>query len=210
MPTFKLPKGYSFTPPPSAQGLAETVPDKGYGGADISQAYDANGVHYVACNAWGPGTPAFRWRAFKRQGSRYVEVPLPFLATGRGEIDVQWIDGALHAIAWTDATFQFDRVPGFASFPSIPSLLARLVTLEDRLAAVDARLASMGLPTSDGTLILYPQGEEGGQLAWAPGSQSALWWFADTVGDTLRIFNSAGAVIVEVTSEGLYVLGRKV
>lgn len=224
MPTFKLPKGYSFTPP-EGMTLAETVPDKGYGGADISQAFDANGVHYVACNAWGPGTPSFRWRTFKRVGNRYVEVPLPFLATGRGEQDVQWYDGRNWGIAWTDATFQFDQVPGFAAFPSIPSLAARITALEAvgvadvqaqldalsaRLAAVDARLAEQGKPASDNTLILWPQGEEGGQLAWAPGTQSTLWWFADTVGDTLRIFNSAGVVVAEFRSDGLYVQGRKV
>lgn len=123
MPAFKLPKGYSLTPPESVQGVANTVPDKGYGGADISQAFDANGVHYVACNAWGPGDPSFRWRAFKRVGAKYVEVPLPFVATGRGEQDVQWFDGRSWGIAWTNETFQFDVIPGFVPFPSIPSIV---------------------------------------------------------------------------------------
>jgi len=125
MPVFNLPDGYSFDPPPSVQGIG--VPDRGYGGADISQAFDATGQHYVACNAWGPGDPSFRWRAFKRVGAVYVEVPLPFLATGRGEQDVQWYDGRAWGIAWTGDQFNFDIIPSFVPFPSIPSLVARIL-----------------------------------------------------------------------------------
>mgnify|MGYP001565495767 CR=1 FL=1 len=208
MPTFKLPRGYSLTDPELR--AVDTVPDKGYGGADISQEFDATGVHYVACNAWGPGDPPFRWRAFRRQGARYVEVPLPFVATGRGEQSVQFYDGKDWGIAWTNETFQFDVIPGFVPFPSIPALEQRIKALESRVATLDARMAAMGQPASDNTLILPPQGEEGGQIAWAPGTGGNLWWFADTVGDVLRVFNSAGSIIAEFKSDGLWVRGVKV
>lgn len=117
MGTFKLPKGYSLTDP---DDQTITVPDKGYGGADISQAFDAQGVHYVACCAWGPGEPTFRFRAFKAVSpSRYIEVPLPFVATGRGEIAVLLHDGGLWAIAWTGENFFYGKVEGFAPFPTV-------------------------------------------------------------------------------------------
>jgi len=146
MPTFKLPKGYSFDPPTEIQSIG--VPDRGYGGADISQQFDATGQHYVACNAWGPGDPSFRWRAFKRVGAGYVEVPLPFLATGRGEQDVQWYDGRAWGIAWTGDQFNFDIIPSFVPFPSIPSLAARIAILE-------ALLTQAGLP-SRSTVVAAP------------------------------------------------------
>jgi len=207
MPVFNLPDGYSFDPPPSVQGIG--VPDRGYGGADISQAFDATGQHYVACNAWGPGDPSFRWRAFKRVGAVYVEVPLPFLATGRGEQDVQWYDGRAWGIAWTGDQFNFDIIPSFVPFPSIPSLAAQVAALTARLNAVDSQIAALGLPTSDGTLVLQPQGEEGGQIAFAPGAGRTRWWFIDSYQDELRIFSNEGGM-VEIRADGLYVGGAKV
>lgn len=186
MPTFKLPRGYSFTDP--AQQTA-TVPDKGYGGADISQAFDAAGVHYVACNAWGPGDPSFRWRAFKRVGARYVEVPLPFLATGRGEQGVQPYDGKDWAIAWTNETFQFDVIPGFASFPSIPSL-------EQRIAELETRLNAALTVVNGSALTLLPQGgEEGGELILA-GGEGQPDWHIDVYAGKLR-FHVGGKVVAE-------------
>lgn len=163
MPHFTLPDGYSFESPTDGQEpatLSATVPDKGYGGADISQAWDAAGVHYVGCNAWGPGTPSFRWRVFRFGGAGYVEVPLPFLATGRGELAALPHDGALHAIAWTDSTFQFDSVPGFAVFPSIPALERRIAALEARVAAVTSKAANI-------ETLMHRVEEEGVRTKWA-------------------------------------------
>lgn len=134
MTKFKLPKGYSFEPPAdelvNIQGV--TIPPFGlYGGSAVTQDWDANGVHFVGCNASKTSeTPAFKWRVFKKQGSGYVEVPLPFLATGRGTQGAHLYDGKAHAIAWEQKDFNFAEVPGFVAFPSIPSLAARIAALE--------------------------------------------------------------------------------
>lgn len=176
MPTFKLPRGYSFDSPASVQSIG--VPDRGYGGADISQAFDATGVHYVACNAWGPGEPSFRWRAFKRVGAKYVEVALPFLATGRGEQDVQWYDGKSWAIAWTGDQFDFNVIPSFVPFPSIPSLDARIAALEaesvaalrEYVAGLEARLAALASHTGDIEAVMHEtQNETARVKAFAEG-----------------------------------------
>lgn len=136
MVKFKLPKGYSFTPPADVQGV--TVPGYSpYGGADISQAFDAAGAHWVGCNANGPGTPAFRWRVFRKLkgANSYVEMPLPFLATGRGELSIQE-DGKLHAIAWNGSAFEFGVVEGFASFVPSPARAPILIPPNGHIAAL--------------------------------------------------------------------------
>lgn len=131
MSKFVLPPGYSFEPPPEITAQ-DTVPGKGYGGADVSQEWDYNGVHYVGCNATGPGDPPFRWRMFKEVSpGRYEEVPLPFLSTGRGEQLVQLYDGQDWAIAWEGNTFNYGVVPGFARFPSMRELVERIQALEN-------------------------------------------------------------------------------
>lgn len=194
MPAFTLPAGYSFEPPPDVDVQSIGVPDKGYGGADISQQFDATGIHYVACNAWGPGDPSFRWRAFKRVGAAYVEVPLPFVATGRGEQDVQWYDGKDWGIAWTNDQFQFDIIPGFAAFPSIPALAQRIAELEARLAAIAAALPPL---VNAGTLTIPPQlpPREGGEIVLADG-EGGEPWHIDVFDGKLRL-HRAGHVVQE-------------
>lgn len=135
---FQLPDGYSLEPPSDLREqmdvLGITVPgEKLYGGADISDCYDAVSTHWVFCCASKEGDdPPFRFRAFARQSGEtsYSERPLPFIATGRGNADVQWIDGVAHATGWEGNAFYPAAVPGFVAFPSIPSLAERIMRLE--------------------------------------------------------------------------------
>lgn len=137
MSKFVLPPGYSFEPPPEITAQ-DVVPGKGYGGADISQEWDYNGVHYVVCCATGPGTPPFRLRGFKEiRDGVYEEVPLPFLATGRGEQATQLYDGQDWVIGWIDNAFEFGVMPGFARFPSIRELVERIQALENIIINLD-------------------------------------------------------------------------
>lgn len=133
MPKFKLPKGYSFDPPAEPDAQAQILIDrqKLYGGADISDAYDAAWAHWTFCLATGPDG-LFRYRAFeqKKGATAYVERPLPDSVDGRGNADVQWIDGKAHYSAWQKDQFYQGIVPGFVPFPSIPSLDKRIAALE--------------------------------------------------------------------------------
>ena len=154
MPTFKLPRGYSHIPPDAEASIL--VDDRGlYGGADISDHYDARRNHFVLCCATGPGDPAFRLRGFRRaaNGTTYAEVPLAIepagtVVTGRGNGDIAWIDGTLHFAGWRDKAFFLGTIPSFVPFPSIPSLEARIAMLESLLTQV-------GLPTRS-TVVAGP------------------------------------------------------
>jgi hypothetical protein len=133
MARFKLPKGYSFEPP-TADAQAQGVLVGGqrlYGGADISDAWDASGAHWTFCLATGPDG-LFRFRAFRqKQGeASYTEQPLPDSVDGRGNADVQWYDGKAHYSAWMGAQFYQNAVPNFVPFPSIPALQAQIDALK--------------------------------------------------------------------------------
>jgi len=151
---FKLPRGYSSTPPEAEASIL--VDNYGlYGGADISDHYDAARNHFVLCCATGPGVPSFRLRGFWRQAGRvkYEECelaiePAGMIITGRGNSDIQWIDGTLHFAGWRDKEFFLGTIPSFVPFPSIPSLA-------DRIATLEVLLAQAGLP-SRSTVIAAP------------------------------------------------------
>ncbi len=70
------------------------------------------------------------WRATPLGRARHRFVGEWFVSTGRGEQDIQWYDGDDWAIAWQGNTFNFDIVPAFVRFPSIPSLAGRITALE--------------------------------------------------------------------------------
>lgn len=132
MTKFKLPKGYSFAPPDEGDDPSILVGGQRlYGGADISDAWDADGTHWTWCLATGPDGK-FRYRAFAQPkgAAAYTERPLPDSVDGRGNADVQWYDGKAHYSAWQGQQFYQNPVPGFVAFPSIPSLTARLAALE--------------------------------------------------------------------------------
>lgn len=133
MPKFRLPKGYSFDPPAVLDAQAQILIDrqKLYGGADISDAWDAAGAHWTFCNA--TFETLFRFRAFekKRGETVYTERPLLDSVDGRGNADVQWFDGMAHYSCWQGQQFYQNIVPGFVAFPSIPSLAARIAQLEE-------------------------------------------------------------------------------
>lgn len=131
MTKFKLPKGYSFEPPEDDEQSVLVGGQKLYGGADISDAWDADGTHWTWCLATGPDGK-FRYRAFAqpRDAAAYTERPLPDAVDGRGNADVQWHDGKAHYSAWMGSQFYQNAVPGFAPYPSIPSLDRRITTLE--------------------------------------------------------------------------------
>jgi len=128
---FQLPEGYSFDPPPGVDQQVLIDGQKLYGGADPSDAYDAQNAHWVFCNATGPDK-LFRFRAFWKEAASavYVERALPDSVDGRGNADVQWSDGRAHYMAWQGAQFYPGIVPGFAAFPSIPSLQAQINQLK--------------------------------------------------------------------------------
>lgn len=131
---FTLPKGYQFAPSITEQTIG--VPGEHlYGGADISDAFDAAGNHWVLCLAKGPDG-VFKFRAFMapRGTEVYAEKPIPVTVSGRGNGDIQWFDGNFHYSAFEGETFFQGVVPGFAAFPSIPALVARIAALEARVA----------------------------------------------------------------------------
>lgn len=145
---FTLPPGYSLEPPPEvAEVQGVTVEgEKLYGGADISDPYDAEASHWVFCDAYKEGdSPPFRFRAFRRRASEtaYVEMPLPNVTTGRGNADIQWIDGRAHYNAWEGNAFFPAPVPGFAPFVSIPDLEARLNVVELAAIGADPRVTEL-------------------------------------------------------------------
>lgn len=163
MPAFTLPPGYSFEAPTDRQSIL--IGGYGlYGGADISDHYDAEGAHWVFCYASKEGdTPKFRFRAFRRrQGeASYTEQPLSTVTNGRGNADVQWHDGVAHYAAWNDKAFELGVVPGFAPFPSVPSLDARLTVVEQaafgsdpRVTELLARVAQLEAQAGDGWQLL--------------------------------------------------------
>ena len=185
MPTFKLPRGYAFEPPADAVASI-LVDDRGlYGGADISDHYDAGGNHFVLCCATGPGDPAFRLRGFRRAADsvKYVEVPLAIepagmVITGRGNSDIQWIDGVLHFSGWRDKAFFLGTIPSFVPFPSIPSLDARIAALEaesvaalrEYVAGIEARLAATAAHLADVEAVMHEtQNETARVKAYAEG-----------------------------------------
>lgn len=210
MPRFKLPKGYSFDPPPDA--VASILVDGAglYGGADISDHYDALSNHFVLCCATGPGDPAFRLRGFRRpfDGAKYAEVPLAIepagmVITGRGNSDIEWIDGTLHFAGWRDKAFFLGTIPSFVAFPSIPSLAARIAALEARIATTPSIV--------NGAINVPPQVElyEGGQINLLPGQGCVRTWRIDNTAESFRVF-ADGVVVVEVTMDGMWVRGVQV
>src|SRR5258706_920651 len=129
MTKFKLPKGYSFERTAELDAVGQILIDrqKLYGGADISDAFDAAGAHWTFCLA--THNDLFRFRAFEmKQGETvYTERPLPDSVDGRGNADVQYgWDGTAHYSAWQKDQFYQNIVPGFVAFPSILSLAARI------------------------------------------------------------------------------------
>lgn len=130
---FTLPEGYNLIP---IQSITVDT-QKLYGGADISDHYDAEGTNFVLCDAEGPDK-VFKLRGFKRRrgDARYTETPLLIegppgtIITGRGNCDVQWIDGKLHFSGWVAGAFFQGTIPEFVPFPSIPSLEKRIAALE--------------------------------------------------------------------------------
>lgn len=156
MTKFKLPKGYSFEP--SDEGDTQDILIGGqrlYGGADISDAWDADGTHWTWCLATGPDGK-FRYRAFAQPAgaAAYTERPLPDSVDGRGNADVQWYDGKAHYSAWMGAQFYQNAVPGFASFPSIPSLDQRIAALEAGGGGAGGRVA-VTIPIDGAIAALY-------------------------------------------------------
>lgn len=131
MTKFKLPKGYSFAPPDDDTQDILIGGQKLYGGADPSDAWDADGTHWTFCNATGPDGK-FRFRAFAQPAgvASYSERPIPDSVDGRGNADVQWYDGKAHYTCWQKDQFYQNAVPNFKAFPSIPSLAARIAALE--------------------------------------------------------------------------------
>ena len=169
---FTLPPGYSLTPPTEVQGVTVDG-EKLYGGADISDHYDAEAAHWVFCDANKDGdTPPFKFRAFWRPagGTVYTERPLPNVTTGRGNADIQWIDGCAHYTAWEGNSFFPAPVPGFAPFPAIPDLDARLNVVELAAIGADPRVTELLLRVK----ALEARGAGSFTLAPAP-ITSAAW-----------------------------------
>lgn len=172
---FTLPPGYSLHPPPEVAEVQGVTVDgeKLYGGADISDHYDAEHSHWVFCDANKEGdTPPFKFRAFWRpaDGTAYTERPLPNVTTGRGNADIQWIDGCAHYSAWEGNAFFPAPVPGFAPFPSIPALDARLTVVEQAAIGADPRVTELLLR------IKVLEERAAGGFALAPSPVTAAAW----------------------------------
>lgn len=184
MTKFKLPKGYSFDPPADHPSVL-IGGQKLYGGADISDAYDAAGTHWTWCLATGPDG-LFRYRAFwQKQGETlWSEQKLPDSVDGRGNADVQWWDGKAHYSAWMGAQFYQNTVPNFQPFPSIPSLDKRIAALEGGSISTPTPAHPIPIPPGGAIAALWP-------LAYGPSE-------VDTPEEVAVKFNKLKAAFFEL------------
>lgn len=196
MPPFKLPHGYSFTPPadhPSVLIGGERL----YGGADVSDAWDSEGTHWTFCNATFAGL--FRFRAFaQKQGETgYTERTLPDTnVDGRGNADVQWYDGRAHYSAWQGAQFYQNAVPGFVPFPSIPSLQAQIDALKGgAVGGTPAPRAPIPIPADGPIAALWHGVYTAAEFDTAPEIALRVGKLLNAVNELVGLLKAAGVLI---------------
>lgn len=118
MTAFKLPEGYTFeTAAAEGPAILSDIPQmQEYGGATITEKWDAQGVHFVALCCKNPAG-LFRFRIFREDAPEaWREVPLPHDCDGRGSITKNDYDGTLRWRAWKGNQFFGDIVPEAVAF----------------------------------------------------------------------------------------------
>lgn len=114
---FTLPDGYTVAGAAPDSALLGDVPGYAeYGGATVTQLWDANGAHYIGiCAKDSAGT--FLFRVFKEIApEQWSEIALPDKCDGRGSIAVHRYSGECRYIAWRSAQFFQGLIPGAAHF----------------------------------------------------------------------------------------------
>ncbi len=114
MTAFTLPEGYTFAEPPAILGDVPGYQE--YGGATVTQLWDAASVHHIGICA-KDGAGVFLFRVFKETTPGVWEhVPLPDQCDGRGSIGVDRLTGQCRYIAWKGNQFFENAIPGAVAF----------------------------------------------------------------------------------------------
>lgn len=135
MSAFILPSGYSFETDEEKRGtriLSDIPAMTEYGGATVTQAWDALGVHFVAMCCKNP-MGIFAFRVFREDApENWREIILPDFCDGRGSIATHPFDGSMRYIAWKGNQFFSNIVPEAVPIPrggTSPSVAHELAVL---------------------------------------------------------------------------------
>lgn len=114
---FTLPEGYTLADiAPDAAVLGDVPGFLEYGGATVTQLWDASGAHYIGICA-KDAAGIFLFRVFKEVApEQWSEIVLPDKCDGRGSIAVHRYTGECRYIAWRGAQFFQGLIPGAAHF----------------------------------------------------------------------------------------------
>lgn len=114
---FTLPEGYTLADiAPDAAVLGDVPGFLEYGGATVTQLWDAAGAHYIGICA-KDAAGIFLFRVFREVApEQWSEIVLPDKCDGRGSIAVHRHSGECRYIAWKGAQFFQGLIPGAAHF----------------------------------------------------------------------------------------------
>lgn len=87
-----------------------------YGGATITQVWDAANTRYTVCDARDP-SGWFGLHCFGDKGSGNYNIPLQHKVTGRGSANGNAYTRGANWVGWEGSSFFGDVIPGFIAFP---------------------------------------------------------------------------------------------
>jgi hypothetical protein len=151
-----------------------------YGGATVTRAHDANGALWTVCCAKDNASGAF--------GLYVLNGAIPILirpVSGRGSVWISLFNGHAYWVGFDGNQAPLgDLIPGFAPFPSLPSLKAEIAALAEVIAKLP--------PTTTGATVRVPAqgGLEGGEIQLDDGA-GGVWAIDGRAGNLRFVHNGA-------------------